>query len=377
MSTKPRIAIIGDFPIGLINEQYKDIKSANAKWMHTFFQLLQDVEQFEFHWIALDKAYKTKNYFQYQGHHFYVLPGARLTIGLYTAYLYDRIQIWKCLKSIKPNLVHSWGTERSFGLAAKDFSGKKLLSAQGILTACKQRGPISAFERKQSLYEKGTFRAMNMVTAESPWALERIKEIAPNVNSRLWEYAADASFLSEERKLTKSPSCLLAGSRAPIKNVDLAIQAFSSSSLRHVTLYVAGQDKPADKKYPDNIIFLGYLTREKIKEYLGKVWALVHPSLADSCPNIVKEARIIGVPAIVTRDCGAKQYVEHMKSGCVVEPNNLEQFIQAVQVVTSNEETSLQMGSYGVDFCRKALSVDTMRTTILDIYNYILTESQK
>lgn len=320
----------------------------------------------------VDKAYKDEHHFLHLGHHFHVLPGARLTIGLYTAYFHDRMQIRKCLKSINPDLVHSWGTERCFGLAAKDFPGKKLLSAQGILTAYKQRGPVSAFESKQSLYEKGVFRAMNMVTAESPWALERIREIAPNVTSRLWEYAADVSFLSVERNLTKAPSCLLAGSRAPIKNVDLAVQAFSSSSLRHVTLYIAGQDKPDNKEYPENIIFLGYLTREKIKEYLGKVWALVHPSLADSCPNIVKEARIIGVPAIVTTDCGAKQYLEHKKSGYVLEPNNLEQFIQAVLDVTNNEQTSLQMGSHGVDFCRKALSVDTMRATIMDIYDGLI-----
>lgn len=373
MTKKPRIAIIGDFPVGLVNSTYKSIKSTNSKWLYTLYSILQDEDAYEFHWIMIDKLYKEEDHFEHNGHFFHVYHGAKLTIGLHTAYLYDRWQIRKCLKSINPDIVHGWGTERCYGLATKDFNGRKLLSAQGVLVAYMQRSEVSPFERKQSRYEPSVYRAMDLVTAESPWALDRVRELAPNARLELWEYAADPTFADVGRHLTEKPAFFMAGSAAPVKNMKLAIEAFSMPELSHATLYIAGENHTYSvSDLPSNVIPLGFLCKEDIKKYLSQSWALLHPSLADSCPNIVKEARLIGLPVVLTSDCGAKQYVDDKKSGFVISPNNKEQFVKAVLKLASDRNLAIRMGEYQLLQCREALSIDTMRKGIKDIYYKLL-----
>ena len=164
----------------------------------------------------------------------------------------------------------------------------------------------------------------------------------------------------------------MAGTNSPVKNVTLAIQAFSRPELRHVKLYLAGVKPGTYDNLPDNIIPLGFVERDEVANLLSTTWCLVHPSLADSSPNIVKEARVIGVPAIVTTECGGKQYIDQGKSGFVIKPNNLEELITAVLHITSSREKSLKMGSHQHEYCRHLLSEQTMIEGLKRLYNRVL-----
>ena len=112
-----------------------------------------------------------------------------------------------------------------------------------------------------------------------------------------------------------------------------------------------------------------------MRELLAETWCLVHPSLADTCPNIVKEARVMGIPAIVTTECGAKQYIVHEKSGYIIPCDNDLALADAVLKITKTAETSLSMGAYDQERCRKALSADTMYYTLVQLYEKLLQEN--
>lgn len=368
---KPRIAILGDFPIGKVYSRYAENKSTCAGWLYNFYDVLNEVEDFEIHWIVVDKVIEDEEDFQIGKQWFHLLPGCRHKIGLYTAYAYNRYQVAKCVKKIKPDIFHGWGTERFYGLAAKDFKGKSLVSAQGVLIACGRRAQISNFEKTQCWYEKSVFKSVDYVTTESAWARDRVLELAPDAEVILWEYAPDKCFFDLTRKLTKEPTCLWAGTHSPVKDVTTTIQAFSSPELSHVTLYLAGINPGSITDLPPNVIPLGRISKEEIAEYLGKVWCLVHSSVADSSPNIVKEARVVGVPAVVTSECGGKQYIEHGKSGFVISPRNVNAMKDSVLLMTESAEKSLEMGAYKRDVCRKQLCRDTMRDIIVRLYHKI------
>lgn len=374
MSAKPKIAILSNYPWWLHVPSEPPRKGHYGVWHVAMHEAMANSPDFEIHRVVLDKSVKKELTFTDKGTIFHVLPRTKKTIGLYTRYIWDRWQVARCLKKIKPDLVHAWGTEDCYGLCGCDFNGKRIFSAQGLLCAYAQRAKIAPFEVKQSKYEKQVLNSYNLITTESQWAKERVLELAPNANVELWDYSAEQPFFNRSRQITDTPTCLIAGTNTPVKNVNLAINVFSKDSLKHVSLYMAGIDSAEFSNLPPNIIPLGRISRSEMAANIQKTWVVVHPSLADCCPNIIKEARVMGVPCVVSHDCGAKQYVIQGKSGFVTEPNNIEQFEQAVLELVASKERNIAMGAFDQERCREALSDRVMVDKITHIYNKILSE---
>ena len=123
---------------------------------------------------------------------------------------------------------------------------------------------------------------------------------------------------------------------------------------------------------PANIHPLGRLNREAMVHQLSQAWALVHPSLADTGPTIAKEARVMGLPVMLTSACGSQQHVEEGKSGFIVEPSDTAAMKDAVLRMTESAETALSMGRHGQEECRQKLSARMMLETLMGIYQDIL-----
>lgn len=375
MRTKPLIAILSNYPVWLLSNQIPMQSGHYGVWHVAMHEAFANSDEFEIHRIVVEKSVRKRIDFEDKGQFFHVLPGARKTIGLYTAYAWDRWQVKHCLKELQPDLVHGWGTETCYGLCTKDFKGKKLLSVQGLLKAYSERAKLATFERRQSFYESGVFRYMPLITTESPWARDRVRELAPNTPVELLEYAVEERFFSAVRRPADTPCCLLAGSDTPVKNVSLAIKAFSRPELRHVKLYLAGVSPTNYSDLPANIVPLGRVSRDDMVSYLSSAWALVHTSFADTGPTILKEARTVGLPVVVSKDCGAKQYVIQGKSGYIIEPDNEQQLVDGVLNLVKDKDTSLASGEFDRERCRKALSRQMMIDNISKLYRRMLKEN--
>ena len=343
-------------------------------WHVSMHESFAHNDEFEIHRIILDKNVKEQIDFEDGGEFFHVLPRARSWFGVFSAYVVDRMRVARFLKKLKPDLLHAWGTEYCYGLCAVDFPGKKMLSLQGHLTAYSQKCKMAKFEYLQSFYEPYVFRNIPLITSESEWGREQILQMNDKAHVELWDYAPEERFFSVEREISSSPNCLVCGYNSPRKNIGLAVKAFSRPELRHVKLYLAGTREGDFKNLPDNIIPLGSVSREGLVELLKKTWGLIHPSFADTCPNAVKEARVMGIPAVVTHDCGAKQYIVHGKSGFVIDAYDEQQLVDAALAFTKNAEASLEMGKYDRVRCREALSRQTMIDKIREIYNEVLSD---
>ncbi|MBQ3143735.1 MAG: glycosyltransferase family 4 protein [Akkermansia sp.] len=375
MKKKPVIAILCKYPSWLHCSHIPVQKGHYEVWHVSMHDAFANDDEFEIHRIVLDKNVKKQIDFVDKGEHFHILPRSRGWIGLFTGYAMDRIRVARLLKQLKPDLVHAWGTEYCYGLCALDFHGKKLLSLQGHLTAYVKMSKMSKFEYFQSFYEPCIFRKMPLITTESEWGREQILKMNPKAKVLLWDYAPETCFLSEARDISEQPNCVLSGYNTPRKNIGLAVKAFSRPELSHVKLYLAGTYENDFENLPPNIIPLGAVERDDLVKLLKQTWALVHPTLADTCPNAVKEARVMGIPAIVTHECGAKQYVVHGKSGFVIDAYNEQELVDAVLSTTKDASTSIFLGKYDQDRCREALSTKTMVDGIRHIYQGILSDS--
>lgn len=370
---KKKIAILANFPAWLISDKIPANKGHYAVWLVSLYERFsKETIPYEIHWVSLIKGIKGILRMESCGQNFHFIPCGSRLLAQRTGYIFDSLKLKRELNIIKPDLIHAWGTESCYAWAIRKLPQPKILSMQGMLTAYTQRAIMPPFQIRQAKLEKKTLPYFSIITAESEWGVDRAKELAPKVKTMLWEYAANEPFFHEERRIAERPTCLLAGTNSLVKNVSCAIKAFSHPELRHITLYLAGVSADEYCDLPSNIIPLGRVSRDEIKRLLSETWCLVHPSLADTCPNIVKEARVMGIPSIVTTECGAKQYVVHEKSGYVIPCDNVQSLVNAVLKVTKTAETSLSMGSYDQERCRRALSADTMYTSLMQIYENLL-----
>lgn len=372
MGKKPVIALLGNFPLAVLDETYAIRGWHTATWLVAVYEMLSEVDDYEIHWIVFRQGVKRRRVIESKGQVFHVLPAYTLNYAQKTRYLHARWQVRRELSRIKPDLIHVWGTENRYAACGADFRGRKIISMQGILSACVTRSPMQPFMQRQAAMEAGWLKKYDVVTSESDWGIECCRRMLPSGHFVRWEYAVRADFFSASRSLSPSPVCLFAGSDIAVKDVDTLIKAFSDPRMAHLRLDLAGVSTATRPGLPENIHALGGLSQQEMINKLGEVWCLVMPSLADTSPNVVKEARVMGVPVITTTECGGKQYVEESKSGFIIRPRDVEGLIQAVLAVTKDRETAEAMGKHGQEQCRTLLSRDTMKQGLYNLYRTTL-----
>jgi L-malate glycosyltransferase len=120
------------------------------------------------------------------------------------------------------------------------------------------------------------------------------------------------------------------------KNLGLALEAYAGyrrarpSSRRELHLCGAGELEDALKDRVaqlgiDGVRFRGYLQEEDIAKTLARTLALVLPSIEEPFGLVVNEALALGVPVIVSDNCGARDLlVRQGVNGHVIEPDNVE-----------------------------------------------------
>lgn len=370
-----KIVLLADFPLWIINEDFPASSGHYGVWLVALFHALSEEKHLEVHWVVVSKRVSKTCLFEREGQFFHVVPRWKKTIGLYTGYLYERRQIARMLKEIQPDFVHSWGTEDVYALAGVDYKGKKLLSLQGVLTACCECAPMPRFVRGQAFWERYALRRCVHFSTESAWARDRILEINPKACVTLVEYGVEKLFFDEIRCISNKPSCFYAGSINLLKGVPDLIEIFSSPELSHIELRLAGDGELINSlknKSTPNIVWLGRLSRQEIVKELARSWCLIHPSRADTGPTIVKEARVIGLPVIVTEDCGAKQYIIEGKSGFVIPVGDKKTMRDSILYIMSSRENSLLMGAYDQERCRVALRPQLTVQNFLELYASLL-----
>ncbi len=369
-----KIAIVSSLPIWEASIPYARPSDAGhyAVWLSSVCKALENQKNYEIHWLILDKSVKNEKTIETRGQFFHLLPKARLTIGLCTGYIYDTNVILRTLRKISPDLVHTWGTENSYSIATSHYKGNKLLSIQGLLKAYSERARIARFERLQALYEPYTIRSYKHITTESPWATERVKEISPTASPYHLEYAVEENFFSSTRVISDTPVCLYGGSNTPVKNISTLIEAFACPELAHIKLILAGVRADAYPYAPENVKFLGHVNRQEMIHQMSQAWCLVHPSLADTGPTIAKEARVMGLPVMMTTECGSVQHIEEGKSGFIVAPYDIDAMRHSILKMTESKETAIAMGKHGQAECRQKLGESTMIQRLLEIYASII-----
>jgi len=403
-----RIVLAADFPVHRL-PGFEDAPTGHhATWLPPLAGELARQTNFDIHWITCTKDVSSYQSIDYLNQTFHLLPRRKLSIEILTRFRRERRLIARLAANLKPDLFHGWGTEQGYALAANDFGSRSLISLQGILTACCEASPMPLLTRIQSLTEKAVLAKARHLTVESTWGEEKLRALAPHATIDLLEYGADpacfkihripppssgaapnthespgpAPFTRESRgaaPFTREsrgaapftrPTAVFLGSLTHLKGIDTLLEAFSDPRLSGVDLDIYGAANPkfTRKPRPSNIRFHGHRPRAEALAALSRAWCLVHPTRADTSPNTVKEARVIGLPVVTTPEGGQTQYVTHDQSGFIHPAGDTEGLIQGILAVTKDRETSLQMGAIGQEECRTLLSPARTAKELIAIY---------
>jgi glycosyltransferase involved in cell wall biosynthesis/GT2 family glycosyltransferase len=150
---------------------------------------------------------------------------------------------------------------------------------------------------------------------------------------------------------------LWVGAQAHVKGLDRALAALQSAP--DTTLLVAGV-APDSKdavlasralRKPGSVRFLGF--REDIPDLMAAADVLVHPSRLDVTGQVILEAIVNGLPAVVTGLCGFAEHVETSGAGIVLPEPFSQAALDAALARLRNRALAESMSLAGIRYGRE------------------------
>lgn len=284
------------------------------------------------------------------GQFFHRVPSVRFSLDLALNYLPARIVLGREIRRILPDVVHAWGAELIYPAALRDFKGPRVFSLQGSLTEYQRIGglPRDWRWRKMVASEPGFILSATVVTAESSWAAERVRELDPAVDCRIVDYGVHPSFYATPWTPDRTrPYVLYVGGGGYRKGTDVLFESLALLKDRGWDIYFAGDSDLEQEIITANLPrtqYLGLLHWEQLLKALSKASCLVVPTRGDTGPTVVKEARVVGLPVIGTLHGGLRDYIRHGESGWIVNPLDPPHLAEALVKVMASTEQVLNMG---------------------------------
>jgi glycosyltransferase involved in cell wall biosynthesis len=349
---KIKVAILADISIqALLSTPLGRGGRQLSTWLPQLAQALSQETDLEIKWIVLTKEVKEHRITHLLGQVFYEIPKGSLTLDIITGHFFARRKLQSILDQIKPDIIHAWGSESSYPSVLKKATVPTVMSMQGIHSELNRIGSFSSNWRMQcqALYEEAWVKQATVITAESQWGLEKVRIISPLIDGRVVEYGVHSSFYKVEWNPNPlQPIILYTGGFNWNKGFDILMKALAICPQLKWKCLIAGSDtKGLEAKYPylQNVEFLGVLKWDELQEHLSRSWGLILPTRADTSPNSVKEARVVGLPVITTTHGGQAGYIHDGENGFIVDLLTPESLRNAMDTLMSDYSMTQKMGA--------------------------------
>ena len=128
--------------------------------------------------------------------------------------------------------------------------------------------------------------------------------------------------------------------------------------------------KAKKMKLDECVVFLG--ERHDIPELLSMLDVFLLPSLSEGLPVSVIEAMASGLPIIASRVGGIPELITSESSGILINPNNLDELVNALKLLIGNKEKRVAMGSINRKIAEDKFSLKVMARQYLEVYSSCL-----
>lgn len=374
-----RVALLNNFPVWSLPQAGADFLSqrhANS-WLVELPEAFGGISGLETHWITLCDLIHQERRFEHQGNHFWVLP-ARKKGRASTLYWRDRRTLQEKIRHIRPDLVHGWGSEDVFGWAAVRSGYPHLLSMQGILTNLVHHGRLPLRTMVQAVLEWHILKKAATVSVESEWGRQKIRKIRGTKPTYLVEYGVQKIFFETAwRPKPTAPRCLFVGTLNEQKGIQDLTEAFRDPRLRDFELRVIGEGEPRwtqalQANASANVKWLGRKHPRDVAAEMAESWCLALPTRADTSPNVVKEARVVGLPVVTTFSGGQAAYVKSGEDGYLCAPGAVDDLANKIQGFLENFQKTVHAGDIGRERYREIFRPAKTTASFYEIYRQIL-----
>ncbi len=346
-----RIAILAEFPLSALSGGAVGRGGGQGcTWLPQLALAFQEHKDLEIHWVILDRTIRRTQVIESLGQHFHRVPAVKFSMDLALNNFPARYMLGREIRRIRPDVVHAWGAELIYPAALRDFKGPTIFSMQGSLTEYQRIGglPDNWIWRKMVASEPSYVHTATVVTAESIWASERVREIKADVDCRIVDYGVHPSFYQTPwTPDAAEPSVLYVGGGGYRKGIDVLLESLKQIGERNWKIRFAGDAELGQQVAAANISgteYLGMLKWTDLLQELSKAWCLVVPTRGDTGPTVVKEARVIGLPVIGTVHGGLRDYIRHGENGWIADPLDAQHLAKGLETVMASHQTALTMG---------------------------------
>jgi glycosyltransferase involved in cell wall biosynthesis len=373
-----KICIMAEFPIGVLDGVMTGRGGGQAAtWLPQLAKAWENQKDFEIHWCILDRATRNIVSTQCWKQHFHRLPCPSVTTSMLLARWPQRLAYRKIINQINPNLVHCWGTETLHGAGLLEFDGPSILSMQGVITTYYKTGELKGWRWKLFRHwEPLSMRNATVITSESHWGMKKVDSIVPGKTLSKVEYGVFPSYYDVTwQPDPKKPRILFVGGLGRLKGIDIILEMLKRYPKRSWQMVFAGGGNLAEELKSLNdpsVEVLGTLKTNEVQAEMAKAWALVMPSRADTSPNVVKEARVIGLPIVGSPHGGHAEYIDHGNDGFIVPSEDPEEWFQALDQLASNIDLCQSMGSARHEYFREYFRPEKTAEAFLKLYREML-----
>ena len=347
-----RIAILADFPLSALSGGAVGRGGGQGcTWLPQLALAFEKMPEFEIHWVILDRREKRAETLKQHGQTFHRVPSVSFSVDLALRCLPARRTLKRVLASIQPDLVHAWGTELIYPCVLRDCRVPTILSMQGILTEYQRIGGLPNDWRWRAMIasEPKYIRAATLVTSESQWGINRVKEIHPSAQCRMVEYGVHPDFFQLDWMPNPAlPYALYVGGAGSRKGFDILVEALKRMPHRSWEMRLAGDMEMGEicrREGLQNVTCLGLLPWKEMQAQLQGAWCFTLPTRGDTSPNSVKEARVIGLPVVTSLHGGQSGYICDGENGKIVEPLDAEHLAQALDSVMASYSVARTLGA--------------------------------
>lgn len=374
MQSTIRVALLADSPLNSLKRGASGRLSGGATWLPQIARHFANRHEFEFYWISFDPSLRKPQREVYEGITYFAYPKIRWQIDDLCGLLPSKMVLGRALNGIRPDVLHAWGSERTYAAAVSRNGIPSIFSLQGLLRRCQEVGglPRHPSWRLAAFRERRFVNSASIVTAESPWAVSGLKEYYLPRDTRMVEYGVHPSFYTVSwQPKQEDPYFVFVGSLTELKGIPTLIEAVKKCRTRDWRLYLIGEGPLKNwvmHQKLEQIVCVGEVGWEDLQRKLSKAWALVHPTKTDTGPMAVKEARVIGLPVITTAERGQSRYVRHGENGFIVPASDPESLATAIDQLAGDFEMVKRFGRTHHESDREYFQSAKTASSFCDLY---------
>ena len=278
----------------------------------------------------------------------------------------DTHLISKVCKRIEPDLVHAWGIEKGAAVIANRLGYPYVMTVQGLFGWYKEKVPLAPYDLFTERLERRALARAPVVTTESTFAVEFLKERYPHLDIQQAEHAPNPAFFHVRRQPQTDPVHFICiGVMSFRKGTDLLFRALDELGSQvaftltvitdpNVSFLDSIRSTISDDLW-QRIEFKYHILPHEVARELEKPTMMLLPTRADTSPNAIKEAVVAGVPVIASSVGGIPDYVIPGKNGFLFPPGDGAEFLGAIKAACSHplfsqgrveEETLAQTRAY-------------------------------